>query len=95
IRTQMLAKLTGIEDRVWIRIVGFNRVFAIADEDMERARADKTSAVHFLRFELSPNMVAALKNGADVAMGVDHPEYQAAVESIDSASRQALTADLD
>jgi len=74
-RRAQLARLKGIEDRVWVRVEGFEPVFAIADEDMERANAEKTSAVHFLRFELTPAMVAAVKAGAAVDMGIDHPVY--------------------
>lgn len=95
LRKKMLAKLMGVEDRVWIRVAGFSKVYAIADEDLERERADKTSSVHFLRFELAPQMITALKSGADVAMGIDHPEYQVATGEIDPASRQALVADLE
>ena len=93
VRQQMLAKLIGIEDRTWVRVMGFGKVYAIADEDLERERADKTSSVHFLRFELTPAMIAALQQGAEIAMGVDHPEYQATAE-VDPISRQALLADL-
>lgn len=94
VRQQMLAKLIGIEDRTWVRVMGFGKVYAIADEDLERERADKTSSVHFLRFELTPAMIAALQQDADIAMGVDHPEYQATVAEVDPISRQALLADL-
>jgi len=93
VRQQMLAKLIGIEDRTWVRVMGFGKVYAIADEDLERERVDKTSSVHFLRFELTPAMIAALQQGAEIAMGVDHPEYQATAE-VDPISRQALLADL-
>jgi hypothetical protein len=93
-RKQMLSRLVGIEDRTWVRVVGFGKVYATADEDMERDREDKTSSVHFLRFELTPEMIAALKSGADVAMGVDHSEYEVAVDEIDPVSRHSLVADL-
>jgi hypothetical protein len=93
-RRQMLAKLIGIEDRTWVRVTGFRKVYAIADEDLERERDDKTSSVHFLRFELTPEMITTLQQGGDVAMGVDHPEYQATVAEVGPISRQALLADL-
>ncbi|HVK55779.1 MAG TPA: DUF3501 family protein [Burkholderiales bacterium] len=93
VRQQMLAKLIGIEDRTWVRVMGFGKIYAIADEDLERERVDKTSAVHFLRFELMPAMIAALQQGAEIAMGVDHPEYKVTAE-VDAISRQALLADL-
>jgi hypothetical protein len=94
LRKEMLSKLIGAEDRVWVRVMGFGRVYAIADEDLERERADKTSSVHFLRFELSADMVQALKGGADLAMGVDHRHYEISVGEIDPISREALVADL-
>ncbi len=72
-RHRMLALLKGVEDRVWVRVDGFDPVFAIADEDLERENAEKTSAVHFLRFELTTPMVAAAKSGAALSAGVDHP----------------------
>src|SRR5271169_6330884 len=75
-RRQALALLQGVEDRVWVRVAGQSRVQAIADEDLERDNAQKTSAVHSLRFELSATMIAALKAGAALAIGVDHPAYQ-------------------
>ena len=89
-----LGKLRGIEDRVWIALAGSPRVQAIADEDLERENDVKTSAVHFLRFELTPPMVAALKSGAALAIGVDHPAYQATIAQVPPATREALLADL-
>jgi hypothetical protein len=94
LRKQMLSKLIGIEDRVWVRAAGFSKVYAIADEDMERERADKTSSVHFLRFELARDMLDALKRGVALSMGVDHPQYEVAVAEIDTQSRESLIADL-
>ncbi len=76
-RKAALAALKGIEDRVWVRVEGFPRADAIADEDMERENADKTSAVHFLRFEFTQPMIAALRAGAALVLGVDHPQYRA------------------
>ena len=93
-RRTMLAKLRGVEDRVWVRIAGFDPVFAIADEDLERENAEKTSAVHFLRFELSTGMIAAAKSGAAISVGVDHPEYEANTGALPEAVRAALASDL-
>ena len=92
-RRRMLSKLIGIEDRVWVQIAGHERVHAIADEDLERETAEKTSSVHFLRFELAPAMVGALKAGAAVTMGIDHPAYGVSVE-VSKAVRDSLTGDL-
>jgi hypothetical protein len=93
-RRKMLAKLIGIEDKVWVKVEGHRRVYAIADEDLERNTADKTSSVHFLRFELDPAMVQGLKRGAQLSVGIDHPQYTATVEEVGAAMRDALTADL-
>ena len=93
-RQRMLAKLIGIEDKVWVKVEGHPRVYAIADEDMERENADKTSAVHFLRFELDARMVQAVGRGADFAVGVDHPQYQAAIDPVSPSVRRSLAADL-
>ena len=94
-RRELLAGLVGIEDRVWVRVDGHDQVFAIADEDLDRATADKTSAVHFLRFELGAPMIADLKQGASLAMGVDHANYLHQMEPVVDAVRVALIADLD
>ena len=93
-RRDMLARLKGVEDRVWVRVDGFDPVFAIADEDLERENAEKTSAVHFLRFELSAAMAAAAKAGAALSAGVDHPQYTASTGSLPEAVRASLAADL-
>lgn len=93
-RRGMLARLIGIEDRVWVQVEGHSRVHAIADEDLERETAEKTSAVHFLRFELEPAMVQALKQGAALAVGVDHPEYRHSIGAVDPAVRASLVSDL-
>ena len=92
-RREALARLRGIEDAVWVRVAGFAAVPAIADEDLDRENDTKTSAVHFVRFELTPPMVAAFKAGATVAMGVDHPNYRAEVGAIPPAVQQSLAAD--
>jgi hypothetical protein len=92
-RRRMLARLIGIEDRVWVQVAGHDRVCAIADEDLERETAEKTSSVHFLRFELAPAMVSALKAGAAVTMGIDHPAYSVSAD-VAQAVRDSLTGDL-
>lgn len=93
-RKRALARLRGIEVRVWIRVDGFQKVLAIADEDLERETEEKTSSVHFLRFELTDEMARALKQGAGLAIGVDHPEYRAEVAAVPPAIRSSLTGDL-
>jgi hypothetical protein len=93
-RREMLARLKGVEDRVWVRIDGFDPVFAIADEDLERENEEKTSAVHFLRFELSAGMIAAAKTSAAISVGVDHPAYSANTGAVPEAVRASLASDL-
>ena len=93
-RQQALARLIGIEDQTWVQVAGFERVNAIADEDMERENSDKTSSVHFLRFELTAQMVDALKQGAALNAGVSHPNYEHSQEPVPDALRQSLLADL-
>ena len=93
-RRRMLGRLVGIEDKVWVKVEGHNRVYAIADEDLERETDTKTSSVHFLRFELDGSMVQALKRGAALSVGIDHPQYNVTVEEVSGQVRDALTADL-
>ena len=93
-RAVALERLVGIERRVWVRIEGFDRVDAIADEDLPRETESKTAAVHFLRFELTPDMIAALRKGAGLAIGVDQPEYHAEIPAVSAATHAALVADL-
>ena len=93
-RRVMLRKLIGIEDRVWVQIAGYPRVYAVADEDLERENAEKTSAVHFLRFELERATIAALKAGAPLSAGVEHPNYIAEVSTVDPATARSLASDL-
>ena len=92
-REAALARLKGIEDRAWVQAAGGERVYAIADEDLERENAEKTSAVHFLRFELGEAMRESLRHGARLSIGIDHPQYQASVEAPPPV-RAALAADL-
>jgi len=93
-RRVALEKLIGVENRCWIRVSEMERVFAIADEDMERANDEKTSAVHFLRFELSPSMVEAMKSGASLSIGVDHDNYRHLLGPVASQIRDSLSLDL-
>ena len=93
-RKNALAKLINIEDKVWIQVAGQPKVFAIADEDLERETADKTSSVHFLRFELTAAMKDGLKRGGALAMGIDHQAYRAVVGKVPEAVRQSLINDL-
>ena len=93
-RKKALAKLKGVEDQVWLQVAGCERVYAIADEDLDRENEEKTSSVHFLRFELTPAMKAALKNRIGLAAGVDHPAYQTTIPALPDEIRAALLADL-
>jgi hypothetical protein len=93
-RARELARLRGIEDRCWVEVAGHGKVFAVADEDLERENAEKTSAVHFLRFELAVAMIASLKAGAALALGIDHENYRHTVSAVSGAERAALIADL-
>ena len=93
-RREALARLKGIEDEVWVEVAGFDKVYAVADEDMEREDETKTSSVHFLRFELTAPMVAALKDGAGLSMGSDHPDYGYQVQVAPSV-QDSLVGDLD
>jgi len=94
VRRVQLERLKGIEDRCWVQVEGFDRVFAIADEDMERENEVKTSAVHFLRFELTSAMAAKVKGGAALSIGIDHPNYQHQISPAPDKVRAALVADL-
>jgi hypothetical protein len=93
-RVAALERLVGIERRVWMEVKGRPRVYAIADEDLPRATETKTAAVHFLRFELAADMAAALRKGAGLAIGIDHPQYNAKIPAVAPATRDALIADL-
>jgi hypothetical protein len=94
VRRVQLERLRGVEDRCWIQVAGCERLYAIADEDLERENDTKTSAVHFLRFELDDAMAGALKGGAALAAGVDHPHYRHSLEPLPDNVRAALVADL-
>ncbi len=93
-RKAALAKLIGIEDRTFVQVEGQPRVYAIADEDLDRENDEKTSAVHFVRFELTPDMKAALKGGAQMMVGCDHPNYPVHVEELPQETLASLLKDL-
>jgi len=92
-RKQALAKLSGVEHRTYIQVSGHDRVYAIADEDLERSTAEKTSAVHFMRFEFTAEMIAAVKAGAAIAMGVDHSNYSHRVDEIAPETQGSIAKD--
>lgn len=94
-RQQALARLVGIEDHVWVQVQGHERVWAIADEDLERDSEEKTSSVHFLRFELTDPMVADLKNGSALAMGIEMDAFRQQMDPVPENIRAALVQDLD
>ncbi len=94
VRKVELAKLKGVEDRVWIQVEGREKVYAIADEDLERENDEKTSSVHFMRFELDEDMAGALKYGVSLSMGVDHPHYTVKVDPVSGETRASLVKDL-
>lgn len=93
-RREKLMRLKGIEDRCWVQVADFERVYAIADEDLERENDEKTSAVHFLRFELTSDMATAAKTGAPIAIGVDHENYRHEVNPLPKSIRDSLAKDL-
>ena len=94
-RRAMLTQLKSVEDRIYVNVADFDRVYAIADEDLERTDDDKTSAVHFLRFELPAEQVAALKDGASLVAGIDHENYRVEVSPVPENIRDSLVGDLD
>ncbi|MEK6550187.1 MAG: DUF3501 family protein [Pseudomonadota bacterium] len=93
-RRKALAQMKGIEQKVWVQVADFARVYAVADEDMERDNEEKTSSVHFLRFELGAPMTSAIKQGASIAMGIDHPAYRHQIDAVDDGVRNSLANDL-
>ena len=94
-RKQALARLVGIEDKVWMQVQGHEKVYSISDEDLERTEADKTSAVHFSRFELTQQMIDDLRAGGSLAVGCDHEAYQHVIEAVDEPTRLSLLGDLN
>jgi hypothetical protein len=94
-RQQMLKKLVGIENKVWLRVGDHDKVYPIADEDLERATEDKTSAVHFMRFELTPSMIADVHKGATISAGVEHENYSVTLDAIPDNVAASLAEDLE
>tara|TARA_B110000438_G_scaffold236138_1_gene233117 strand:+ start:859 stop:1443 length:585 start_codon:yes stop_codon:yes gene_type:complete len=93
-RQEMLGQLVGIENRVYVQVADFDRLFAVADEDLDRSDDHKTSAVHFMRFEFPPEQSAALKSGASLIAGIDHENYTVEVQPVKDAVRVSLLNDL-
>lgn len=93
-RRVALSRLIGVEDRVWVKVAGHEPVFAIADEDLERETEEKTSSVHFLRFQLSPEMISSLREGAPLSAGIAHESLDVEVDPVADNIRAALLADL-
>jgi hypothetical protein len=93
-RAQRLADMIGIEDKVWLQVDDCERVYPIADEDLERDNEQKTSSVHFLRFELTPTMIAAVQSGAGISAGIDHPAYTIDDSPVPQGIRDSLAGDL-
>lgn len=94
-RAQKLRELIGIEDKTWVQISGCEKVFPICDEDLPRETDEKTSSVHFMRFELDEKMAVALKDSAAISIGIDHPKYTHAIEPLPESIRNALCKDID
>ena len=94
-RRYKLTRLTGIEETVYAQVEGYAKITAISDEDLDRSTEEKTSAVHFMRFELDEAMCAAFKDGAALGFGIDHPNYTESVLAVQSVVRDSLAADLD
>jgi hypothetical protein len=94
-RQEAVQRLIGIEDVVWVRVAGFDKAYAIADEDLERETEEKTSTVHFMRFELSPEMVTAAKKGAALSAGIEHEGMPVTVDPLPAEVAQSLVGDLD
>jgi hypothetical protein len=94
-RQQMLEQLVGVEDRVYVQVADFDRVYAISDEDLDRADEHKTSAVHFMRFEFPPEQSAALRSGSSLVAGIDHENYQVEIRPVADNIRQSLLNDLN
>jgi Protein of unknown function (DUF3501) len=94
-RRAALAQLMGVENHIWTQVGNLERVFGIANEDLPRSTDEKTAAVHFLRFELTPEMVTAAKAGAAIGIGIDHPRLTYRIDALPEATRKSLVADLD
>ena len=94
-RRAALKKMLGIENNLWLKIEGFNEIHPVSDEDLERRDDNKTSAVHFLRFQLDHEMIDALKGGCQLSAGINHPEYKYTVNPIPQNISESLISDLD
>ncbi|MGA7178575.1 MAG: DUF3501 family protein [Thiobacillaceae bacterium] len=94
VRAEKLKQLKGVERKVYVQVQGCDKVYAIADEDLDRENEEKTSSVHFLRFELTPEMVQTAKHGATISVGIEHPAYTAQTGNLPGPIRDSLTADL-
>jgi len=94
-RRKALGQMKGIEDKIWVQVEGHDRVYPIANEDMERTNDEKTASVHFMRFELEQAMIETLKSGANLGMGIEHPAYTEMLSPVPEASKASLVADLD
>ncbi len=94
-RRAALKKMLGIENNLWLKIEGFNEIHPVSDEDLERRDDNKTSAVHFLRFQLDHEMIDALKDGCQLSAGINHPEYKYTVNPIPQNISESLISDLD
>ena len=94
VRREKLKSLKGIEDKVWVRVEGRDKVWAIADEDLARENDEKTSAVHFLRFELDEDMIKSLHYGVGISIGVDHTQYSVSIDPVSIDLRNNLVKDL-
>ena len=93
-RKAALARLIGVERKTWLQVDGFNKVYPIVNEDLDRETEEKTSSVHFARFEFTPEMIGAMKSGTALRAGVEHPEYHYEID-VDDAVRDCLVADFD
>lgn len=94
VRREELKKLVGIEDKTWVQVDGHEKVYPIADEDLDRSDEEKTSSVHFMRFELTDAMAEDLKKGAKLAAGIEHENYNHTVEEVPAETRDSLVEDL-
>ena len=93
-RAVWLAKLIGIDQKTWVQVDGFDKVYPISNEDLERETEEKTSSVHFMRFELDPDMITAVKEGRDISVGIEHENYDYSVSPIPKNIRDSLAEDL-
>ena len=93
-RQKVLATLVGVEDKVWVKVNGLDKVYAIANEDLDRSTDEKTSAVHFMRFELTADMCKAVKDNEAISMGIDYAGFEQLLDPIPEASRLSLMNDI-